>query len=493
MAKPIPIFYNAMLLTTVNLILRLAGTSFQVYISRKMGAAGVGLLQLTMSVGGLALVTGMAGVRTAAMYLTAGELGRKRPGQVVWVLSGCVRYSLCISLCTATLLFLFAPSIAALWIGETQCTDALRLLAVFLPITCLCGVMTGYFTAACRIRTLAAVEVAEQIFSMVITMTALNLYAGSHAGRACQSVILGSGAGSCLTLTALVFLRIREHSPTSPGRPVYRSLLDTALPLGAADVLRSGISTVENLMVPKRLALCTSIASPLAAFGILSGMVFPVLMFPACILFALAELLIPELSRCSAAGSTKRICYLVQKCLRISLGYGVFFCGLLYILAEFLCLKLYSSAEAVKSLRIYALLIPMLYCDAIVDAMTKGLGQQKACVRYNILTSALDVLFLFFLLPRYGMAGYFISFTATHLLNFLLSLRRLLHITGLSLSMHLPVMTLGAMTVAIGAGSCFSLPSIAAAAYAATLVCLWTLFGIIGKADIVWLKNLINA
>gem|GEM_PF-2543723 len=71
MPKKLPIFYSALLLTGVNLLLRLVGTSFQVYISGRIGAAGVGLLQLTMSVGSLAMVTGIAGVRTATMYLTA--------------------------------------------------------------------------------------------------------------------------------------------------------------------------------------------------------------------------------------------------------------------------------------------------------------------------------------------------------------------------------------------------------------------------------------
>ena len=291
----------------------------------------------------------------------------------------------------------------------------------------------------------------------------------------------------------LILLRILEHAPVTPRRPVYRRLVDTALPLGAADVLRSGINTVENLMVPKRLSLCASVVSPLAAFGSLSGMVFPVLMFPACILFALAELLIPELSRCSAAGSNKRIRYLVQKGLGISLGYGVFFSGFLYILAKPLCLRLYNSLEAAQSLQLYSLLIPMLYCDAIVDAMTKGLGQQKICVRYNILTSSLDVLFLFLLLPRYGMSGYFFSFTVTHLLNFILSLRRLLRITELSISFSPPTLTLGAMALAIGAGCCFSIPIFAVLAYLATLFSLWLLLGIIGKADMLWLKNLIRA
>ena len=77
------------MLTFVNLLLRLVGTSFQVYLSSRIGAAGIGLLQLVMSVGSLAMVAGIAGIRTATMYLTAEELGRKQAKNVTWVLSGC--------------------------------------------------------------------------------------------------------------------------------------------------------------------------------------------------------------------------------------------------------------------------------------------------------------------------------------------------------------------------------------------------------------------
>ena len=83
------IFYSALLLTGVNLLLRFVGTSFQVYLSGRIGAAGIGLLQLVMSVGGLAMVAGIGGIRTATMYLTAEELGKKRPQNVTWVLSAC--------------------------------------------------------------------------------------------------------------------------------------------------------------------------------------------------------------------------------------------------------------------------------------------------------------------------------------------------------------------------------------------------------------------
>lgn len=492
MRRKLPIFYSALMLTGVNLLLRLVSTSFQVYISGLIGAAGVGLLQLVMSVGSMAMTAGMAGIRTATMYLTAEELGRRKPGNVIWVLSGCLGYSILCSGAVCLLLQYFAPFLAQNWIGDGRTEGAIRLFACFVPVSCLCGVMTGYFTAANRIGTLAAVEVAEQLVSMGVTMTVLSLWAGSDPARACMSVILGSGISGCLTLGCLAFLRIREQVKSSPRIPVRSRLLQTAVPLALADDLKTGINTTENLMVPKRLALFPGTEDPLAAFGTVCGMVFPVLMFPAAILFGLAELLIPELARCAAAGSQKRIRYLVKRSLRVALLYGCLFCGLEFLLSAELCSALYGSDEAGTYLRLYALLIPMLYCDAITDAMTKGLGQQKACVRYNIITSAMDVVLLFLLLPKYGMMGYFFSFLVTHLLNFILSLGRLLKIVGKVFSPGVLLLAGISTGCAVFVASHVHQPVLRGCSYILLLGSLLVLLKVVGKEDLTWVKGLVS-
>ena len=491
MGKKLPIFYNALLLTGVNLLLRFVSTGFQVYLSGTIGAAGIGLLQLVLSVGGLALTAGMAGIRTATMYLTAEELGKRRPENVCWVLSGCMGYSILCSGAIAALLYSFAPALATGWIGERDTVAAVRLLAFFLPVNCLVGVMVGYFTAANRIGTLAAVEVAEQACSMTVTIGLLRFWAGSDLSKACASVILGSAISGCLTLLCLVYLRVRECSPMGNRIRIARRLRKTAVPLAMADVLKSGISTAENLMVPKRLALCKKIGDPLAAFGTVCGMVFPVLMFPMAILYGLAELLIPELARCAAAGSRRRILYLAKRSLRLSMLYGCLFCGLLYLLSDELCMGLYRNADAALYLRRFALLAPMLYCDAITDAMIKGLGQQTACVRYNIVTSGMDVAFLYLLLPTYGMDGYFISFLVTHILNFFLSVRRLLKITGKLISPVVPIFAVLATAAAIVLANTISAPGYKAGAYILLLGCLWFLLRVVSRDDIRWLKGLV--
>ncbi len=491
MSRKLPIFYSALLLTGVNLLLRLVGTSFQVYLSGRIGAEGIGLLQLVMSVGSMALVAGMAGIRTATMYLTAEESGRRKPENLIWVLSGSVLYSILCSVAVGAAIYAFAPFLAEKWIGNIHTVDSLRLFAMFLPINCLTGVMVGYFTGANRIGTLAAIEVAEQLCSMACTMLLLNFWAGHNAEKSCQAVVMGSGMSACMTLSCLTVLRLLERPKNAPRIPIANRLIKTAVPLALADDLRTGITTVENLMVPKRLALYPGVVSPLAAFGTVCGMVFPVLMFPAAILFGLTELLIPELARCRAAGSSRRISYLVQKSLRVALLYGVLCAGILFLIAPELCSALYSNADAGRYLKWFAPLAVLLYCDSVTDSMIKGLGQQTASVRYNILTNTMDVILLYALLPRYGIMGYFFSFLVTHLLNFILSIRRLLKITGEKIPIAIPFLTIGTSFLAAWVAAFAPTPLSKSLSYLIILTCLLFLFKVLDRDDIVWLKGLL--
>lgn len=479
------------MLTGVNLLLRMVSTSFQVFLSGRIGAAGIGLLQLVLSVGSLAMTAGIAGIRTAAMYLTAEELGKKRPGNVVWVISGSVVYSLLFSCTVGGAMFFLAPLISQHWIGDIRALGAVRLFGAFLPVCCLTGVMTGYFTAANRIGTLAAVEVAEQVLSMGITICALQFWAGNDSAKACMAVVGGSGAGACLTLLCLVILRHREQPPIGKQLPIAQRLSQTAVPLALADNLKAGITTAENLMVPKRLALFQGCGDPLALFGTVCGMVFPILMFPACILFGLTELLIPELARCNAAGSHFRIRYLVRRSLRLSMIYGTLCAGILYLCADSLCISLYGDGDAGRFLGWFAPLAVMLYCDIVTDAMIKGLGQQKASVRYNILTSVMDLVLLFILLPRYGIGGYFFSFAVTHAINFFLSLRRLLKITGQTLPCFVPVLDISCGIGSVWVAQWISNPIGKALGFVLIFISLLTLFQIVSAEDWYWLRGLV--
>lgn len=475
-----PIFYGALLLTGANLLLRLWDTGFQVYLSSRIGPAGIGLLHLIFSVRGLAFTLGLSGVRTAALYLS----GERRALRAVR--RGCFQYTLLFAVPAAAGLWALAPQLSETWQGGREALLALRIYALFLPLSCLAAVLTACFTAAGRIKTLVAAEVLEQFCA--IGGTSLLLRRGVSGVLA---VVLGNCGAAAAAFCAL---RALFHPP-GPAAPVpYRRIFRTALPLGAAECLRAGLNTAENLIVPQRLALWSGTAGALADYGVICGMVFPVLMFPAAVLFSLAELLVPELPRCVKGGP--RVPYLVGRGLRVSLLSGAAAGGFLFASAASLGETLYHSGDAGTQIRLYAPLVPVLYMDAIVDAMCKGLGQQSANARYNLLTSLLDVALLWVLLPRLGLGGYYFSFAASHLLNFALSLRRLCRVSGVSISPGVPLRAV--LGAAIAAGAVSGLPPwstplggvVQAVFYLSLLACLWTLLRVISREDLLWLRNL---
>lgn len=449
-------------------------------------------MQLVLSVAALSFTVGSAGIRTCATYLSAGELGRGKAGDLSGVLAGCCQYSLLFGGAAAAALWCAAPWLCAAWIGDQAAAAALRLFALFLPVKCLHGVMTGYFTAVKRVGSTVAVAFLEQGCSIAVTFLLLARWAGADSGQAALAVAAGSCAADVLGFLALLAMQRITAGRRTRGRPPYGRILQVALPLAVADTLRSGLNTIEDLIIPRQLALFAGTVNAMADYGMIKGMVFPVLMFPAAVLFSLAELLVPEFSRCAARGSRERVRYLAKKGLRAGMLFGLCAGGMLFALADELGDLLYQNRQVSGLLRLYAPFVPMLYVDALVDAMCKGLGQQNANARYNTLTSFLDVVFLWVLLPRLGLGGYYVSFAASHLVNFALSLRRLVRVSGIRLTIGKPALAAACTAAAACIAARADGGLLVGGCYLLLLGGLWYLCRIAGGEDFRWLRKLIG-
>ncbi len=439
------ILHHTFLLTLANLALRSVSLLFQVYLADRVGAAGMGKMQLILTAGFFAMTLGSSGVRVASMNLTAREYGRGNLPGMKNVIKACLAYSGVLSVVAASLLWGLAPWIAATFVKDTTVVPAIGILAANLPAACLVSVLSGYFTARGKIRSLVIIEVAERLISIGVTVLLLCFWAGDSSLRICCSVIGGSAFSTLLSLVWMLILLCRELRtiPTEKA-PCLRPLLQLCVPLALSDYLRSGLSTLEQFLIPRGLSKTGSAYdTSMADYGTISGMVFPVLMFPAAVFFSLADLLVPELSGCRVRGQWLRIRHIVTQSLHIGTVFSALVAGIMYILAEPLCRMLYSSETAGRYLQTFSPLILILYLDALTDGMLKGLGEQVASVRYNTITAALDVLFLYLLLPRWGIGGFFFSFTVTHIINFALSLGRLSKVTG-----YVPQIAHAFMTIA---------------------------------------------
>lgn len=430
---------GALLLTGANFLLRLISIAFNVFLAGRIGADGLGLLQLISTVGVFAGMVGSSGVRVAAMCLCAEEFGKRCLGGVRKAVNVCLRYGLLISTLAALALFFSADTVAGSLLGDVRAGLSLRVMGLLLPFVCLSGIMAGYYTACGRIRQLVAIQLVERLVSLLLTALLLLFWAKDDLSRSCCAIVLGSSLGAAcdfLFLAAMFRRDLGKVKPEGGTESMNGRLLRLCVPIALNDYLRAGLNTAEQLLIPFGLAkYAGSATEAMAGYGTIHAMVFPILMFPAAILYSVSDLLVPELSRSRAMRRNMRICDLSGKCLRVTMLFSCAVAGFFFCCAEPLGLLVYDSAAAGAYLKLFAPMVIMLYLDAITDGMLKGMAEQVSCVRYNTLTSLLDVAFLFVLLPRWGISGYVFSFAVTHAVNLVLSVRRLLKVTGHRLSL----------------------------------------------------------
>lgn len=494
MARRRSIFYDALLLTGANLMMRGVSMAFQVYLVGRIGAGGIGLLTLINTVGMLAATLGGAGSRVAATCLVAEEYGFRRMDGVRRAMRICLWYALLVSAVCGAGTAAAADWLAVRWLGDLRTADSLRILGWTLPLTCLWGVFSGYFTATDRVGRLVAIQFADRLVDIAATAALLHFFAGADVQRGCASIVGGSAVGTAVSVCVLYLLYRRDGQQACEApqaQPMLRRLLQLTLPLSLSDNLRAGLNALEHFLIPWGLRQSgASGESAIASYGVIHGMVFPVLMFPACVLYAVADLLVPELSHRRATGDSKRIQHVVRQCLHWGLIFSAAVAGVLWLSAGPLTNRLYHNADAGTYLRLFAPLIFMLYMDAIVDGMLKGLLQQVHSARYNMVTSVMDVAFLYILLPQVGLDGYFLTFTVTHAVNFYLSIRRLIRVTDyrpdvgfiLRLALAALLAAWGAMQLSYGT----------AAAYLLLLALLLRLTGAVDAGQLQWLRGILR-
>ncbi len=480
------LFYDALLLTGTNLLLRAVGLAFQAYTASLMGAAGVGLLQLIATVGLLFGTVGSSGVRVAAMVLSAQEFGRRSLPGVRRAMQCCLCYGLIVSTVSGGLLYVLSDTVARFWVQDLRAVPSLQATAVFLPVSVLSSVMSGYFTACGKVRTLVFTQIFERLCAVGVTL--LLLLRRHDAAWVCAAIVGGSGIASVFGFAALFVLFCKDCKTAGKGgAPMTKRLLGLCVPLALGDYMRQGLSAVEQFLIPYGLAKCADREAAMASYGTITGMAFPVVMFPAALIWSVADLLVPALSRCMATGNRQRILSLTDRCFRLGGIFAAAIAGTLWLSAGMLGRLLYHSETAGEMIRLLAPMVLFLYLDNVVDGMHKGLSQQVACVRYNTFTNVLDVVGLYTLLPHFGVAGYLFTYAVSHLVNFFLSIRRLLQVTDYCPSVR-RLIALFALLIACGGVSMLLPEMLRAIVFLPLFLFLCGKIGLIGKKDRLWLR-----
>ena len=421
---------NTALLSGSTLLMSLIGMAFQVWLSARIGAAGIGLYQLVCSVTALGATFAISGIRFASTRLVAEELGAARGAGVKAAMRRCLGYAAFFGTAAGLILWFSAEPIGQGWVGDGRTVLSLRLSAFALPCISLCAAMSGYFTACGRLRRPTLIHLAEQLIGIALVAWFLRRAPVGNVEACCAAVVSGRMLADLAALLMMALAcrsDMARHFPLdAAGRKQTGRLLKISLPLAASAYARSGLSTAQHLLIPRGLRASGETADrALAGYGVVHGMALPLLLFPSCVLAAAAELMIPELTRAQVLEQATPIRRACRSFLRLSLLFSCTVGAALFVLAKPLGQLIYRSEEAGHYIRLLAPLIPVMYTDMSVDGCLKGLGQQVWSMGINILDSLLGLLLVWLLLPRCGLTGYLFVIAATEGLNFLLSSLRL--------------------------------------------------------------------
>ena len=426
---------NTALLTASSLTMSAIGMVFQVWLAGRIGAAGIGLYQLVLSVTGLCATFAISGIRFASTRLVAEELGLSRPGGVRAAMDRCLVYGGFFGLLAAGVLWLLAEPIGFLWIGDARTVFPLRLSAVSMPCIALCASMSGYFTACGRVWKPTLVHLLEQLLGIALTAFFLGRVPAGNLEKSCAAVTLARVAADVVSLMLMAlafFLDRRRYRAAEAGGKLTLRMLHIAVPLALSAYARSTLTTLQHLLVPRGLrAAGLSANRALASYGTIQGMVLPVIFFPACIMAAVSELIVPELTAAQVQADRPGIRRTTVELLRLSLLFALAVGLFLFVCADALGMLIYGSRDAGHFIRILAPLVPFSYLDMSVDGCLKGLGEQLWCMGVNILDALLGLLLTWRLLPLYGINAYLMILYATELFNFALSAGRLYKVTRL--------------------------------------------------------------
>lgn len=426
---------NTSVLTVGTIAMRSISVFFNVYLTNRIGSAGIGLFQLILTVYGLAVTFASGGVKLGATRLVT-EADFLEKGRIRYVMHLCTKYALATGTTVAIILFIFSDLISNRWIADNRAVISLKILSLSLPAVSVSSSLNGYFTAKKVMTKYTVVQFIEQIAKILITIFSLTFFGNSGTEYACSAVAFGITCSEVISavLSYTIFCyenRIRYNSDTS----AFKKLLHISIPEVTGSGCRGVLLTVEHILIPAGFRKSGhNPESAMSIYGYIHAMALPVILYPSALISSLSSMLVPELSQIKLSSNSAKITALCKISLRFALIFSFGAAAFFFSFADTVSVAVYKDISSSFYIKLLSVLVPVMYCDMITDGLLKGLDEQTASMRYNIFDSLICVILVAILVPKYSVAGYIFVLFISEIINFSLSINRLIKKIGLSVN-----------------------------------------------------------
>lgn len=413
-------------LTSAGILCKIAGFFYKIFLSRAIGAQEIGLFHLCLPLFTLCNAISFGGIQTILARFTAQHQAKGDEKSSHLFLQAAIAAVSTLSFFCAAILYGFRREIAIFYLKNSSCASIIGILALSLPPCALHACITGYYIGRRQIRISAFSQILEQTIKIAAVFFFVFLFHRTEKAPSAAVMALGQLAGELSTaLFCLLFLFFHSSHSVLPFPRLFSvafQLLRLSAPLSASRILLSLFQSAEAALLPSffiQSGLSASLS--LSVYGTLTGMVFPLLLFPTVLTSSASTLLLPVISEADTLHQSARIRSAVCTSLEGALLLGLYCFTVFFLFGDSIGNLLFSSSLAGSCIRQCALLCPLLCLGTTLTGILHGLGKTTEAAIQNFLSLALRLLFCF-TVPYLGLTGYFSAVISSQILSVVLAL-----------------------------------------------------------------------
>lgn len=312
--------HGALVLMIAGLVTRVMGFIYRIFLTRIIGAEGMGLFQIVFPILGLVLTFVTMGFPLAISKLVAEAVAQRDRARIqrIMRISGISVASLAVLF--TLLMYLFRHAIETHWLTDPRAYPAYLAMIPVVGIIAISSLYRGYFQGLQDMAPTAWASILEQtvrILSIWILAAYFVRYSLSYAAAA---AMMGMVLGELSGLLFMVFQQRRRARlidvipdpaytrATESMRSTVHAIGQISLPVTLSKLIWSLLFAAEPVLVMRALQAAGFVTSQATSmYGEYSGMAIPLLVFPTVITSSLATNLVPAVSEAAAAGEMFRI------------------------------------------------------------------------------------------------------------------------------------------------------------------------------------------
>ena len=284
---------GTLLLTGTGFLCRILGFFYRIFMSRTIGAEGLGIYNMVHPVFGICFAVCAGSIQTALSQHVASN---QRKGRAVFH-AGLI-ISLSLSVLMALTICKFSSLIATRLLLEPRCEPYLFIMALSVPFAALHACINGFYYGMQKSRVPAFSQVAEQIIRMGAVYGIVQMFQNQGkeitVSLAVYGHLIGEVASAAFTLFSLFicpptqealplepageYTIIKKEVPSSPSffQTNALPLITLALPLMGNRLVLNLLGSAEAIWIPNRLtAYGLSSSEAFSIYGVLTGMALP--------------------------------------------------------------------------------------------------------------------------------------------------------------------------------------------------------------------------